>query len=142
MQSEPPRRRRVRRTPLTGLGADDETATGTVARPDRSPAPSTRSPDIASHDRSPDVALRNQEPTVAPIASGGPVASEDLDAASAERGLRGLVGSGASQVRSPAAMRARDAARPRESDLARAAAELTIVRRHWAPPAGSSLPRD
>ena len=51
----------------------------------------------------------------------------------AERGLRGLIGGGSSQVTPAAAMRARDAARARPEDLARAEAELTIVRRHWSP---------
>jgi hypothetical protein len=50
-----------------------------------------------------------------------------------ERGLRGLVGGGSSQVSVAAAMRARDAARPTEEDLARAEEELTVVRRHWTP---------
>lgn len=51
----------------------------------------------------------------------------------AERGLRGLIGGGSSQVKPVAAMRARDAARPREADLARAEAELVVVRRNWTP---------
>jgi len=50
-----------------------------------------------------------------------------------ERGLRGLVGAGPSQVPLSAAMRARDAARPSEADLA-AAEELPIVRRNYVPP--------
>ncbi|WP_341717238.1 hypothetical protein QQG74_25525 [Micromonospora sp. FIMYZ51] len=56
-----------------------------------------------------------------------------------ERGLRGLVGSGSSQVSVTAAMRARDAARPSEDDLAEAAARLVIVRRNWTP--RDELPR-
>jgi hypothetical protein len=55
------------------------------------------------------------------------------DALPAERGLRGLIGGGSSQVTPAAAMRARDASRPSPEDLARAEAELTIVRRHWSP---------
>lgn len=50
-----------------------------------------------------------------------------------ERGLRGLVGSGSSQVSVWAAARARDAARPTDEDLRRAEQELTIVRRRWVP---------
>jgi hypothetical protein len=57
----------------------------------------------------------------------------DPDLIPAERGLRGLVGGGSSQVTPAAAMRARDAARAQPEDLARAEAELTIVRRHWSP---------
>ena len=56
-----------------------------------------------------------------------------------ERGLRGLVGGGSSQVSVTAALRARDAARPSEADLARAEAELAIVRRGWVP--REDLPR-
>jgi len=50
-----------------------------------------------------------------------------------ERGLRGLVGAGSSQVSVSAAMRARDAARPTDDDLAVAEAELVIVKRGWVP---------
>lgn len=50
-----------------------------------------------------------------------------------ERGLRGLVGSGASQVNTGAALRARDAARPTADDLAEAEVRLVIVRRNWTP---------
>ncbi|MGH3739160.1 MAG: hypothetical protein ACRDT6_26705, partial [Micromonosporaceae bacterium] len=51
----------------------------------------------------------------------------------AERGLRGLVGSGSSQVGIWAAARARDAARPTDEDLRRAAEDVIIVRRNWVP---------
>jgi hypothetical protein len=51
----------------------------------------------------------------------------------AERGLRGLVGSGSSQVSVGAAMRARDAARPTDEHLADADENLVIVRRNWQP---------
>ncbi|MFV2104140.1 hypothetical protein [Micromonospora sp. LOL_024] len=56
-----------------------------------------------------------------------------------ERGLRGLVGSGSSQVSVTTAMRARDAARPTDEDLAEAAARIVIVRRNWTP--RDELPR-
>jgi hypothetical protein len=69
----------------------------------------------------------------APDAPAWVVEAVDPDALPAERGLRGLVGGGSSQVSPTAALRARDAARPRPEDLARAEAELAIVRRHWAP---------
>jgi hypothetical protein len=58
---------------------------------------------------------------------------------SSERGLRGLVGGGSSQVSVTAALRARDAARPTEDDLAAAEANLVIVRRGWVP--RDDLPR-
>jgi hypothetical protein len=53
-----------------------------------------------------------------------------------ERGLRDLVGSGPSQVGPTRAMRARDANRPTEADLAEAEREVVLVRRHWKPPSG------
>jgi hypothetical protein len=51
-----------------------------------------------------------------------------------ERGLRGLVGGGSSQVSVSAALRARDAARPTDADLAGSEANLIIIRRGWTPP--------
>jgi hypothetical protein len=51
----------------------------------------------------------------------------------AERGLRGLVGAGPSQVSVAAAMRARDASRPTDEDIAAAEQDLVIVRRHYVP---------
>jgi hypothetical protein len=57
-----------------------------------------------------------------------------------ERGLRGLVGSGSSQVSVGAALRARDAARPTDEQLADADANLAIVRRNWMP--REDLPRN
>lgn len=63
----------------------------------------------------------------------------DHDDVVTERGLRGLVGGGASQVSVNAALRARDAARPTEADLAVAEESLVIVRRGWVP--REELPR-
>lgn len=57
-----------------------------------------------------------------------------------ERGLRGLVGGGASQVSVAAAMRARDAARPSDEELAAAETNLIIIRRGWTPPPGAARP--
>jgi hypothetical protein len=57
-----------------------------------------------------------------------------------ERGLRGLVGSGSSQVSVDAALRARDAARPTDDHLADADRNLVIVRRNWVP--REELPRN
>ncbi|MEV4756052.1 hypothetical protein AB0J86_13190 [Micromonospora sp. NPDC049559] len=57
-----------------------------------------------------------------------------------ERGLRGLVGSGSSQVSVGAALRARDASRPSEADLAEAEERLVVVRRNWVP--REELPRN
>ncbi|MFC0530856.1 hypothetical protein [Phytohabitans kaempferiae] len=62
-----------------------------------------------------------------------PPARSVADDRDTERGLRGLVGSGSSQVGISAAMRARDAARPTDADLAEARERLVIVRRNWVP---------
>jgi hypothetical protein len=51
-----------------------------------------------------------------------------------ERGLRGLVGGGSSQVSVAAALRARDATRPTDADIATSEADLIIIRRGWTPP--------
>jgi len=51
-----------------------------------------------------------------------------------ERGLRGLVGGGSSQVSVAAALRARDATRPTDGELAAAETNLMIIRRGWTPP--------
>jgi hypothetical protein len=72
--------------------------------------------------------IAEPDPPAAPPAR---VAPEDRET---ERGLRGLVGSGSSQVGTSAAMRARDAARPTDADLAEAEERLVIVRRNWVPP--------
>ncbi len=87
----------------------------------------------------PDAAHLAGDPAAAPALdlAGDPAtdlaADPASDPATSDRGLRGLVGSGASQVKPTAALRARDAARPRDDDLARAEAELVVVRRNWTP---------
>ncbi|WP_436537050.1 hypothetical protein [Actinoplanes sp. HUAS TT8] len=68
-----------------------------------------------------------------------PAGGGSSDDREAERGLRGLVGSGSSQVSVGAALRARDAARPTDEDLAAAERDLVIVRRNWLP--REDLPR-
>lgn len=69
----------------------------------------------------------------------GIAAVRPVDEVPGERGLRGLVGGGSSQVGVAAAMRARDASRPTTEDLAAAQAQLPIVRRGWVP--REDLPR-
>jgi hypothetical protein len=81
-------------------------------------------------------------PTSYAVVAGHDPASPDpepepaLEDREAERGLRGLVGGGSSQVRVTAAMRARDATRPTDADLTHAEANLIIIRRGWTPPPG------
>lgn len=75
------------------------------------------------------------DPTLAGRGGDSPTQSER----DGERGLRGLVGSGSSQLSLGAALRARDAARPTEADLAEAEETLMLVRRNWVP--REELPR-
>jgi hypothetical protein len=69
-----------------------------------------------------------------------PTSGAPFDDREAERGLRGLVGSGSSQVSVGAALRARDATRPTDAQVADAEQNLTIVRRNWTP--REDLPRN
>jgi hypothetical protein len=119
------RRRRLRHSP-TGSGPVPEAGTGptetgsgpTDAGTHRVTTRTARSPRSERDQRT---ALRPH---------GG---TEEQDG---ERGLRGLVGAGSSQVRPAAALRIRDAARPTAADLAEAEANLVIIRRHWVPREG------
>lgn len=74
-----------------------------------------------------------------PVRRRGPDPSPFADERDGERGLRGLIGSGASQLSVGAALRARDATRPTDADLAEAAERLVIIRRNWVP--REDLPR-
>lgn len=114
MQDEPVRRRRrVRHGP---------------PEPAAEPAPSAARPPAAAPTGVPGP---GRPPTHRRNDEAEPV---DANEVTGERGLRGLIGGGTSQVSPGAALRARDASRPGADDLARAEAELTIVRRHWTPP--------
>ena len=66
-----------------------------------------------------------------------PEAEPPVEDRETERGLRGLVGGGSSQVGVGAAMRARDATRPTEEQLAASEADLIIIRRGWTPPSSA-----
>ncbi|SDZ41615.1 hypothetical protein SAMN05444365_11453 [Micromonospora pattaloongensis] len=83
--------------------------------------------------------VNDPEPTAGRSRRGGGAAGASAEEREAERGLRGLVGSGASQVSVTAALRARDAARPSDADLAEAEQRLVVVRRNWVP--REELPR-
>ncbi|MEJ3744503.1 hypothetical protein WEI85_14550 [Actinomycetes bacterium KLBMP 9797] len=113
------RRRRLRRDPA-------EATTAEVLDPEPIPTPSPPPHPPSSQPPSPP-----SSPPSSPAAPARP--SAPGDERETERGLRGLVGSGSSQVGTSAAMRARDAARPTETDLAEAEQRLVIVRRNWVP---------
>lgn len=69
-----------------------------------------------------------------PIREPGRGQPRPIRRAETERGLRGLVGAGPSQVGISGALRARDAARPRPEDIEAAERDLIIVRRNYVPP--------
>jgi hypothetical protein len=106
------------------------------------PAPHADKPP-ASGDKAPAGGADKARPPARQTAQGARQAPGGRPGASGEdqveRGLRGLVGSGSSQVSITAALRARDAARPTDDDIAAAEAGLTIVRRNWVP--REDLPR-
>lgn len=113
------RRRRLRRGQP---GSPDVDAP--PADVDAPPAPDGRTAETAGvQDPAPEPRVPRRPPA-------GGTATEDRDS---ERGLRSLVGSGTSQVSVGAALRARDAARPTEADLAAAEDGLVLVRRNWVP---------
>jgi hypothetical protein len=121
---EPERRRRRLRPPSAAAAADpplaETMAVGDPEDPDAAPdRPARRVP---------------RAPAVRPTSGAGYLEDRDV-----ERGLRGLVGSGSSQVSVSAALRARDAARPTEAHLADAEGTLAIMRRNWTPPEGPLL---
>ena len=124
-ESVPPRRRRRRAVWRAGAGISriDETTAATLA------------PDDSAADR-PEAVIR---PAKAPAEAKAPpdqpaVTAKRRRGDPSERGLRDLVGGGPSQLGPTRAMRARDANRPTEADLAEAAEQVVIVRRHWKPP--------
>jgi hypothetical protein len=117
---EPERRRRRLRPPSAAAADPPLAETMAVGDPE--------DPDAAA-----DRPARRvpRAPVVRPTSGAGYVEDRDV-----ERGLRGLVGSGSSQVSVSAALRARDAARPTEAHLADAERSLAIMRRNWTPPEG------
>lgn len=128
--AEPERRRRRLRHGSSGGGnggAGGANSTGGSGPPSRAAETS------ATHDPAPEPGRRGPEPATPTPA---PSAAEERDG---ERGLRGLVGSGSSQVSLGAALRARDAARPTDAHLAQAEQNLVLVRRNWVP--REELPR-
>ncbi|MBI3687511.1 MAG: hypothetical protein HY241_09305 [Actinobacteria bacterium] len=108
-------------------------------------APDDRDPPTDQHASRRRVRRRRVEaaagpPPAAPPTGGPPPAAAPPTAGppprrdSTERGLRGLVGAGPSQLTVTSAMRARDAAHPGPEHLAAAERDLVIVRRHYLPP--------
>lgn len=113
----------------------------------RSRYPSSVAPwDTSPTDSAPPAGRRSasapevRDPAPPPVAPPRrPLSRASAEERETERSLRGLVGSGASQVSVSAALRARDASRPGEAELAEAEQRLVIVRRHWVP--RDELPR-
>jgi hypothetical protein len=123
------RRRRLRHSPTGGPDGTDE-----------STSPQARSAATAEvHDPTPEPGRPRRLPS-GTGAGGGPSDGGGADDRDSERGLRGLVGSGASQVSVSAALRARDASRPTDADLAEAEQRVVVIRRNWVP--REELPRN
>ena len=116
--------------------ADRPCAGGGAA--DRGAAPDAAGDDGPGRDEAePQVWPPRAAPTGPPPAPDQPAVVRRVKKArkgDAERGLRGIVGAGPSQVTGASAMRARDAARPTAADLAAAERDVVIVHRHYVPP--------
>ncbi|HEU5107792.1 MAG TPA: hypothetical protein VFT95_04375 [Micromonosporaceae bacterium] len=157
--AEPERRRRRQRhrqgRPVDGSSAHDPKPEQSAPSPaDLAPSRRAEAETSPVHDPEPDQPATPSPATPSPAtpspvgrpspgqsspgqsSPGRPPQADDREA---ERGLRGLVGSGASQVGPRVAMRARDASRPSDADLAAAERDLVIIRRHWVP--REELPR-
>lgn len=116
------RRRRVRHPGWSATDREAQRRAAEATSPEPAPSAETAPPGkVPSVETSP---VHDPE-----LESGARPAGDDQT----ERGLRGLIGAGASQVSAGAALRARDAARPTDADLAAAEANLVIVRRGWVP---------
>ncbi|WP_433376189.1 hypothetical protein ACQPZX_07360 [Actinoplanes sp. CA-142083] len=128
----------------SGAVPGTEAVTGAIADLEETarPAPPAARPgDRMPADRAPRSGpVRRPYPGGASPGPGGNGGGNGGDDRETERGLRGLVGSGSSQVSVGAALRARDAARPSDEQLADADRNLTIVRRNWVP--REELPRN
>jgi hypothetical protein len=135
------RRRRIRHVPPTGPAPPTDPAPRPASAADPVPAPHPPPPPAApapSPAAVPDRPRRRPAPPPRdddgqPSAETRPVHDPEPEDREVERGLRGLVGGGSSQVSRLAAMRARDAARPGDADLAAAEENLVIIRRGWVP---------
>lgn len=131
MSETPRRRRRVRSSESTTDAAAAELSTPVAGSP-RGPAPGpTQAGRTASGADDEGITAHTSAVADEPVVWVAEVVESDT--LPAERGLRGLVGGGSSQVSPTAALRARDAARPRPQDIARAESDLAIVRRNWSP---------
>ena len=140
---ETERRRRRLRPPMLPATAAEPPVPGVDARPPvTDPVAETAAVEDPVEEPVPTPPPRSAIPgrpartAVSRPTSGAGASGDDREV---ERGLRGLVGSGSSQVSVGAALRARDAARPTEADLAEAEQNLSIVRRNWLP--REDLPR-
>lgn len=116
------RRRRLRADQAT---RGESRGRGAAPAPDDPPVDGASAATRSVHDPEPTAEV---VPAARPAPPARP-AGDDVD----DRGLRGLVGSGSTQVGVGAAARARDAARPTAADIAAAEADLVIVRRNWVP---------
>jgi hypothetical protein len=132
--NDPPRRRRRVRGPETTPAPAPAPLPSSSPSPSSSPWPSSASPSPSPSPEAVTSPVYDEAALPALALAPVPVSLPgDGETSASERGLRGLVGPGSSQVSPAAALRARDAARPRPEDLAKAESELTIIRRNWSP---------
>jgi hypothetical protein len=134
------RRQRSGQGAVPGPPADSGRSPGSPASAGQSPdaADGPTRPDPATSARTAEIHDPEPETTSGAPPGAGP-AGTPADDKEVERGLRGLVGPGATQVSVGAALRARDAARPTANEVAAAEERLVIVRRGWVP--RDELPR-
>lgn len=105
------------------------------SQPPRHPAPAGDPDGSLGPDRTDDPTRRPRRQDGARPGQRRPAPAERTSAldSDSERGLRSLVGAGATQVSVSAALRARDACQPSPADLAAAERDLRIVQRGWRP---------
>jgi predicted flap endonuclease-1-like 5' DNA nuclease len=138
-EPEPPRhRRRERRrtgaAPPVPAEAPSEYAARSGPAPAEEPAPVAEpAPAEEPAEKPPPV---KEPPAATQVAA--PKRKSRARHTDVERGLRGIVGAGPSQVGVLGAMRARDAAKPTAEEMAAAERDVVVVRRHYVAP--DSLP--
>jgi hypothetical protein len=129
----PPRHRRRERRRTPSAPPVDDAAREFAVAPAASPAaPAAPAAEVSAPSPSQDEPPGSGDAPDATVAAAKRKAKTRRN--DVERGLRGIVGAGPSQVGVLGAMRARDAARPTAQEMAAAERDVVIVRRHYVPP--------
>ena len=129
------RRRRAVWRPGEGISRSSEprSAQPRGAQP-RSAEPRGAEPLSAEPRREPEAPVPSAPAAKPPAQTARRAPSRPARSEPVERGLREIVGAGPSQLGPVRAMRARDANRPTDAELAEAEQEVELVRRNWKPP--------